>query len=50
VVTLSKEKSEKMMKSFVGMSNLYDKNLQLGISCDETYEMLERGEIWIDDE
>jgi hypothetical protein len=50
VVRLSKEKSEKMMKRFVGMRNLYDKNLLLGISCDETDEMLERGEIWIDDD
>jgi len=32
------------------MRNLYDKNLRMGISCDETDEMLERGEIWIDDD
>jgi hypothetical protein len=44
VVRLSKEKSEKTVKRFVGTRNLYDKNLQLGISCDETDEIFERGE------
>ena len=46
---LSKEKSEKMRKRLVAMGKLYQKNLEMGISFNETDAMLDRWEILIDE-
>ena len=48
VVTFSKEEIEEFNRRAKAMTELYKSNLAKGISSDETYEMLERGEIIID--